>query len=380
MLTVERVRTSTDLDEFITLPRRLYDGRPGFVSPLDIDRRQMLDPAKSAFFTHGIASYWIARQNGTAVGRISAQIDFAADQADAAKIGLFGCLDAVDDREVVASLLSTAEAWLRQRNRHILRGPFLLSINGEPGLMTEGQTEAPVTLLGWHPEYLANHLPDSGYQVATRLLCFVLGDQGDFQFDRRLAELGRARDRASLTVRPLRLDALQSDMEQARQIFNDGWRRNWNFTPATETDVAELISQFKPFIFRDSGFFIDVAGEPAAFVLSIPNIFEITKDLGPRPSIAGWLRLLYRIWLQRYHGFRLVLIGVASKYQSSVVGKLISTVAFEEVRLRMRARQVKELIAGWIVEENQEAIRPLLSLGFRKTRTYNLYEKTFTMR
>lgn len=375
MLTVERVRTRSELNEFIALPRRLYDGLPGFVAPLDLDRRQMLDPKKSAFFTHGVGSYWIARRDGAAVGRISAQIDFAAEGADAAEIGLFGCLDAIDDGEVIAELFRTAEIWLRERQRRIIRGPFLLSINGEPGLMVEGQMEPPVTLLGWHPNYLARHLPDAGYRVATRLLCFLL-DREDFHFDDRLKALGQARARAELTVRPLRLDALQAEMEEARRIFNDGWQRNWNFTPATETDVADLIKQFKPFLFRDSGFFIDIRGEPAAFVLSIPNISEITVDLGPQPSIGGWLRLLYRIWRQRYRGYRLVLIGVVSKYQNSVVGKLISTVAFEEVRLRLRARQVGEVIAGWIVEQNQAAIRPLVSLGFRQTRTYNLYEKT----
>ena len=374
MLTMERVRTLAELNEFIVLPQRLYDGLPGFVAPLDLDRRQLLDHKRSAFFTHGIASYWIARRDGVAVGRISAQIDFAADGANAADIGLFGCLDAVNDREVVAELLRTAEVWLRQRNRRIVRGPFTLSINGEPGLMVEGQQDPPVTLLGWHPDYLAQHLPDAGYNIATRLRCFLLEKQ--FEFDDQLASFGKARARADLTVRPLRLEALQADMEQARRIFNDGWRRNWNFTPATETDVAELIKQFRPFLFRDSGFFIDISGEPAAFVLSIPNIYEITQDLGPRPSISGWLRLLYRIWRQQYRGYRLALIGVASKYQNSIVGKLISTVAFEEVRQRMRARGVEHVIAGWIDETNRAALRPIQSLGFRPTRIYSLYEKT----
>ena len=376
MLTVEPVRTKSELSEFITLPRRLYEGLSGFVAPLDLERRQLLDPTKAAFFRHGVARYWIARRNGSAVGRVSAQIDFAADGPDAPEIGLFGCLDAVDDGEVVAALLKTAETWLRQRNRRIIRGPFLLSINGEPGLLVEGQKEPPVTLLGWHPDYLVRHLPDAGYRVATRLFCYILNILGNFTFDAHLEGLGRARSRADITVRPLRIDALETEIEVGRRIFNDGWRQNWGFTPATESDVADLVKQFKPFLFPDSGFFIEVRGEPAAFVLSIPNIFEITADLGPRPGADGWIRLLYRIWRQRYRGYRLALIGIGAKYQNSVIGALISTVAFEEVRQRMRARQVEEVIAGWIVEQNRAAIRPLESLGFRQTRTYNLYEKT----
>lgn len=373
MLTVEPVRTRAELDEFIALPRRLYEALPGFVAPLDFDRRQLLDPRKSAFFTHGSARYWIAREGNTAVGRISGQIDLAAEGAEAHEIGLFGCLDAVDDGGCVAALLGTAEAWLRQRGRRIVRGPYLLSINGEPGLLAEGQDDPPVTLLGWHPAYLARHLTAAGYRTATRLLCFRLEN---FDLDERLEDLARARSRAEIAVRPLRMTALAEEMEAGRRLFNDGWRHNWGFTPATQSDVADLVKQFRPFLFHDSGFFIDVRGEPAAFVLSIPNVFEITADLGARPSVAGWARLAYRIWRQRYRGYRLALIGIAAKYQSSVVGALISTIAFEEVRRRMRARGVEHVIAGWIDETNRAALRPVQSLGFRPTRIYNLYEKS----
>lgn len=375
MLTIERVRTRAELKDFITLPRRLYEGLPGFVAPLDLERRQLLDPHRSAFFTHGMASYWIARRGEREAGRVSAQIDFAADAPNAHEIGLFGCIDAVDDGEVVSALLRSAEGWLTERGRRIVRGPFLLSINGEPGLLVDGQLHPPVTLLAWHPPYLDRHLQQAGYQTATRLLCYLLKKE-DFAFDDRLEALARARSRAEITVRPLRMDALESEMELARRMFNDGWRQNWAFTPATETDVADMVRQFRPFLFPDSGFFIDIRGEPAAFVLSIPNISEITADLGPRPGLLGWMRLAYRIWRQQYRGFRLALIGITSKYQNSVVGGLISTVAFEEVRRRLRARGTDELIAGWIVEQNQAARRAIEALGFAYTRTYNLYEKS----
>lgn len=375
MVTIDRVRTRAELTDFITLPRRLYDGLAGFVAPLDHERRQLLDPRKSAFFSHGTACYWIARRGGTAVGRVSAQIDLASDAPNAGDIGLFGCLDSIDDGDVVAVLLRCAENWLRERGRRVVRGPFLLSINGEPGLLVDGQLEPPVTLLGWHPTYLGRHLHDAGYGMATRLFCYRLKTE-DFALDGQLEELARARARAEITVRPLRIDSLESEMELGRRIFNDGWRQNWAFTPATESDVADMVRQFRPFLFPDSGFFIDIQGEPAAFVLSIPNIFEITADLGPRPGPLGWIRFISRIWRQQYRGFRLVLIGITSKYQHSVVGGLISTVAFEEVRQRMRARQVDEVIAGWIVEQNLAAKRAIESLGFRYARTYNLYEKT----
>ena len=251
MVTVERVRTRAELTEFIALPRRLYDGMSGFVAPLDHERRQMLDPKKSAFFTHGVASYWIARRGGTAVGRVSAQIDFAADEPDAREIGLFGCLDVVDDGEVVAALLRTAEAWLRERKRRIVRGPFLLSINGEPGLLVEGQGESPVTLLGWHPAYLGRASSQRRLHARQRD-CSASLQAGRIRLRRsppgHLATCGRA-PKSPCAVAARRSPASRNGTGHAASSMTAGGATGVSRRPPNPTS-RDLISQFKPFLFR----------------------------------------------------------------------------------------------------------------------------------
>jgi hypothetical protein len=121
---------------------------PGCVTPLDHERRQLLDPRKSSFFTQGVACHRIARRNrcwpGVGTNR------FRRGRADTREIGMFGCLDAVDDGKVVATLLRAAEDWLRERKCQIIRTPFLLSLATEPGLLIEEQWQSPTTLLGNH--------------------------------------------------------------------------------------------------------------------------------------------------------------------------------------------------------------------------------------
>lgn len=374
---VEQVRTRASLSEFIALPRRLYDGMPGFVAPLDHERRQLLDPEKSAFFTHGVAGYWIARRNGKAVGRISAQIDSAATEPDAHEIGLFGCIDAIDDAEVVASLFRTAEGWLRERGRRIVRGPFLLSINGESGLLVEGQQQAPMVLMPWHPAYLRRHVEAAGYGVAARLLGYML-DMKEFRedpFDSRLEALRRSDFCRKISVRPVRLNALDEDLELARRVFNDAWQKNWGFTPITESDVTEMRKQFRPLLHPKTAFFIDVGGEPAAFCLIIPNLMESAVDLGPRPGPVGWMRFLYRVWKKEFPSYRIILLGIVSKYQNSAIGGLIGAAIFTELRKRPSERGFGKVAAGWILEQNRAARRPIEAIGFRPATTYNVYEK-----
>ena len=361
--------------DFITLPRRIYSGMPGYVAPLDHDRRQMLDPRKSAFFTHGEAAYWIAYRAGQQIGRISAQIDRASEGPEAHEIGLFGCLDAVDDAECVAALLSTAGAWLHERGRRTMRGPFLLSINGESGLLVEGQSLPPVTMLPWHPSYLDRRVQEAGCNPVTSLHCFHCNED-EFTLDQTLEELAAIRSRAQITVRDLRLGNLDAEMEVARQIYNDGWQRNWGFTPATQSDVHALATELKPFLFSDTTFFVDVRGEAAAFMVAIPNVFEITADLGPAPSIFGWGKLLFRVWRQRYRCFRVILLGMVSKYQNSALGAAVATVIFDEVRRRLRARHAAECVLAWVVESNHIPLKAVKSLGFRQTQRYSVYERS----
>jgi len=374
VLKIERVHTRSQLTNFIALPRRIYSGMPGYVAPLDHERRQMLDPRKGAFFTHGEVAYWTATRDGRPVGRISAQIDFAANSPDADNVGLFGCLDAVDDSECVAGLLHTAEAWLYERGRRIARGPFLLSINGEAGLLVEGQLLPPIILLPWHPVYLDGLVRAAGYDSVTSLYCYECTKE-EFEFDENLQDMAKIAARGDIAIRNLRLDNIDADMEVARCIFNDGWQGNWGFTPATESDVRALSAQFKPFLFSDTAFFVDVRGEPAAFVIAIPNVFEITADLGPRPSVLGWAKLVFRIWRKRYRCFRVVLLGMISKYQNSALGAAAAVALFDELRRRLRARHVSECVLGWVVETNHLPLKALRSMGFRQTRAYSLYER-----
>ena len=373
-ITVEPVHTRAQLNEFMTLARHLYQGMPGYVAPLDIERRALLDPRKSPFFTHGYAQYWIARRQGRAVGRISAQIDHLDDTPAKRHIGTFGCLDAVDDGDVVAALLREAESWLRRRGRTVARGPFLLSINGEAGLMTEGHLRPPVTMLGWHPPYLERHVLAAGLARVMRLFCYEADI--DLAAGRQLRAASGKGQHHELKLRNMRLDQLAEDAELGRQLFNDAWHANWGFTPVSPTDIQRSMAEFKPFLGAESGYFMEVKGELAAFALTLPNLFDLMIDIGPAPSPLGWAKLAYRVVKGRYSGYRLAIFGVASKYHNKMLGGRLAAAMIEEWRERMHTKGAKAVLAGWVLENNHRTIRGLLSTGLQNLRGYGVYEKT----
>lgn len=365
-LTVEQVDGRTRLREFIRLPRQLYEGMAGYVPPLDAERRELIDPKKSPFFSHGRAAYWIAYRNGDAVGRISAQIDDVEGPDTPPCLGLFGCLDAIDDREVVETLLHTTEGWLRERGRRIIRGPFILSINGETGMLIEGQSRAPMILMPWHPDYLHRHVAAAGYRTAMRLFSFELDlskitDELDYQ--------GSAPQ--NFTARDMRLGDFQTEMEIARSIYNDGWQRNWGFVPGTKADAEGLARSFKPLLIEQMAIFACDRNEPVGFALTLPNLFDFTADLSASPGLFGWLKLVWRLRRQRYRSFRLVFIGGRQACHHHGLGEFLLA---ETVR-RVRRYGGKELVCSWVLESNAAVIRLLQRFHFSAGATYGVFEK-----
>jgi hypothetical protein len=378
-LIIEPVGTKSQLADFITLPRRLYDGMPGYVAPLDRERYELLDPKKNSFFAHGSAQYWIARCDGRAVGRVSAQIDEIAGPKDPPALGLFGCLDTVDDGEVVAALLGEAESWLRARGRRHVRGPFMLSINGESGLLVEGQAAPPVSLLTWHPAYLDARLREVGYAPVMGLLSYELsGPAIGRDIEKILARLDAMKPGAHFVVRDFRLNDLARDGEIARRLFNDAWQDHWGFTPMTESDVRGMIDGFKSMLFSGCGFFIETAGEPVAFMLTIPNLFDVSGGLGPAPGAVGLAKLVFRLWRQSYKSYNIVLLGVASKYRDTLRGARLASMAIAENFRRLKARGAEAIYASWTLDDNKRMIALLEQFGMKCSRRYNVYEKPLT--
>jgi hypothetical protein len=366
--TIELVSSRTELRDFITLPRRLYRDMPGYVAPLDMERRELIDPKKSPFFSHGRAAYWIARRDGQDMGRISAQIDDLTGPQTPPDLGLFGCLDAVDDEEIVAALLRKAEEWLRMHGRRQVRGPFILSISGESGLLIEGQLEPPMTLMPWHPPYLEKHLLAAGYSRAMRLFSYVLNLKKPAAADSQPQPSAKKSD---LTIRSMRLDDFESEMEIARQIYNDGWQYNWGFVPGTEADAKGLARSFKPFLLPETSFFLCAGKEPVAFALTIPNVFDISADLGAAPGILSWLKFFWRMHRRQYRHFRLAFIGGKAAFHGTGIG---TRTLVETVR-RLKTFGAEEIACAWVLESNAALIRGLQKLGFSTRAAFGVYEK-----
>jgi hypothetical protein len=213
------------------LPRLLYKDHPGFAPPLDAERWTLFAAKLNPHFKLVQSQSWLARKNGKFAGRIFAQIYDEAHAPLGASRAQFGCLDAIDDDEVIAGLTRAAEDWLRQRGAALVHGPFSPSINSEMGLLVQGFEAAPMFFAPWNPAYLGGSLERQGYAKVRDLISYRY-DIGDKD---RVAHVLDERPgwRKRLNIRALDLKKLGKEAAIIVDIFNDAWSENWGFVPFT---------------------------------------------------------------------------------------------------------------------------------------------------
>src|SRR5207302_4472035 len=99
-LQVRPVRSRRDLNMFIRLPWRLYEGCANWVAPLVSERKRHLSRRRNPFFEHAEAEYYLAWRGSEPVGRITAHVDHRLNEFRGNRWGLFGFFESEDDPEV----------------------------------------------------------------------------------------------------------------------------------------------------------------------------------------------------------------------------------------------------------------------------------------
>ena len=373
-VTVRPVQTKKDRKQFVDLAWEVYKDDPAWVPPLKDEVHGLITPGKNPWFEHARAQLWLAERGGKVVGRISAQVDDLVQQHMGQGIGQWGMFEVLDG-EAAAVLIATAEQWLREQGMTRALGPISLSIWDEPGLEIEGFAEPPTAMMGHHrPEYRA-WIEAAGYSKAKDLITYELDiTHWDDPMIDRLIDMGERNKR--IRIRMVDKSKFDTEARLILNLLNDAWSNNWGYVPLTEAEIKYAGKKLKPIIFNELVRVAEVDGEPVAFMLTIPDINELTKDLNGELFPFNFIKLLWRLRKPRTRRLRVPLMGVAKKLHHT---RLASQLAFMMIEYTRRdavskyGARVGEF--GWILEDNKGMLSIAQLPGAAVNHRYRIYEK-----
>ena len=341
--------------------------------------RGLIDPRKNPWFGHAEAEFFLAERGGKAVGRISAQVDqlvlaMPEEQGGGPGTGHWGMFEA-EDEEAASALIAAAEAWLRARGMTRAMGPMSLSIWDEPGLLIKGHDHAPTVMMGHHRAEYQPWIEAAGYGAAKDLFTYEIEiDQPLPPLVERIVASGERNGR----IRIREVDKSRFDEEAALilNILNEAWSDNWGFVPLTDAEIAYAGKKLKPIVFNDLIRVAEVEGEPVAFMMTLPDLNELTRDLGGSLLPFGWAKLLWRLRKPKVRTMRVPLMGVVKRLQST---RLASQLAFMMIEYTRRPAVTRYGASrgefGWVLDDNQGMRAISDAIQGHTNRIYRIYQK-----
>jgi hypothetical protein len=368
------VLTKHDRKQFLDVPFALYGKGSNWVAPLYFERFEHLDPKKNPYFKHAEAQLFLAEVNGKPVGRISAQICQLHLERHKDAAGQFGFLEAADDREVFTALFGVAQNWLRSRGMKRVRGPFSFSINDEMGLLIKGFDRPPSMMMGHAFPYYATRVEEAGFGKVKDVIAYDFDTAKPLQRTLTMA-YERALRSKDIQVRALDKKNLDRDLAIIMGIFNDAWSSNWGFIPFTAEEVKALGVNFKMLLKNEYIAIASYRGEPAAFVVTVPNINEWFDGLGGKLLPFGWAKIAKNVIKGKPKTIRMPLMGIRKQFHGSLLGSSLALTVIETVRRYHTSRGVTNGELSWILEDNLPMRHIIETFGAVPYKTYRIYEK-----
>ena len=361
------------LRRFIEVPYRVHRDDRLWIPPLRMERAQAFSPRHNDFFKTADVGLFIAQLDGSDVGRISAQLDPLLAQAGMAGTGHFGCISAIDNADVFAALVQAAGDFLRARGVRRMLGPFSMSIKEETGLLVQGFETPPMLMMGHDPAYAGAHLERLGFSKEKDMHAYI-ADLSNPLSKSGGAMLRRTPSR-NVVLRGLNFSDYENEIRTLVDIFNDSWSGNWGFVPMTQAETSTLGKHLRLLLDKRLVRFAEVDGQPAGFIVVLPNINEAIRDLRGNLLPLGWIKLLWRLKIQGLTSARVPLMGVRRSVSGTMLGAAIPMHLIASVWEPAREMGIRQVELSWILEDNLAMRHILDKFGARPYKTYRIYGK-----
>jgi GNAT superfamily N-acetyltransferase len=372
-IAVRQVTTRSERMAFVKLPWLVYQGDPNWVPPLISDQLAYLDPQKNKYFSQAEIALFYAQRGKQVVGSIAVFIDPRIIEATGEKAGGFGFFEVIHDYEVAKPLLEAACDWQRIRGMPLMRGPTNFKDNENPGVLIEGADCPPVMLEAHTPLYYKDFLERFGFEKDHDLYAWrAFREQIGAELENIPPDLARvaevARKAAKVTIRKVRMDHWEEEIDTALSLFNATLKKLPGFSPMTKADFDRLAGNMKIFIDPDLALFAEAEGKPIGFCVAIPDVNQVLIRLNGRLFPVNWLRVKPLIRKINVASFKLM--GLLEEYRH----RGIDAILYLEV-VKAIFNKGYTWLDGSITSEYNPAINLLANrLGAERYKHYRIYQ------
>jgi len=265
--------------------------------------------------------------------------------------------------------MERAKAFLKERGRDDMVGPFDLSTNYLAGVLVDAFDKEPGVQMPYNPPYYDALLKKAGVTQAKDLWQWWLDSATPLP--EKVARVSdKVRKRNNIDVREMDLGNWDVEVERVLKIYNDAWEDNWGFVPMGDAEFRHLAADLKMVIQPGMALMAEVDGEPIAFCITIKNLNQALRGLNGSLVPLGGLKMWWRLDIAKsVDTGRLIVMGIKSGYRR----RGADSVLFVETHRNANKLGWLGAEIGWTLDDNDMVNRAIEAMKGTKIKTYRIY-------
>ncbi len=364
-----KLKHRSQVHQFLDLPFRLYRETPQWVPPLAGEARRMLDPRRHPFYWHSEAAFFLAMENGRAIGRLAVLDNRHYNDYNHERTAFFYLFECENNPEAAQALFDSACEWALRRGLEKMSGPKGFTPFDGIGLLVKGFEHRPAFGLPYNLPYYPALVEAAGFLPAGEMVSGYLNASIPFpEKIHRASELIQKRRGLQVARYRTRGD-LRQLVPRLQALYNNALEGTTGNVPLTDEEAKTLAGQLLWFADPKLIKIIMKDDEPVGFLFAYPDISAALQRTGGRLFPLGWIDLLLE--LRRTRWININGAGMIEKYR----GLGGTAILFSEMQKSVLEGVFEHADLVQIGVENDKMQRELRDLGINFYKTHRLYER-----
>jgi ribosomal protein S18 acetylase RimI-like enzyme len=320
-ITITEIHTLDLLKQFVNFPYQLYENCPYWVPSIRSNVLNTLHWKKNPAFAYCKAKYWLAYKDGKIAGRIAGILNPRFEERFQRRYARFGWFDFIDDPEVSAALLRTAEDWARSEKQEAIHGPLGFTNLDPEAMLVEGFNETATLAASYHYPYYKEHLEHAGYSKDTDYVEFEIKvPEGKVEKISKLAEIVAKRNNLHFLNAKNKKELLRF-APQIFEVMEEAYL-HYGVTPLTREQVDAYIDQYLGIIPpKFVPVVLDEQERMVAFGIAMPSLSKAMQQNKGKLFPFGFIPVLRA--LRKNDKADLYLIAIRPTYQGMGVNSML---------------------------------------------------------
>lgn len=314
---IRKVEGNKLMDEFIRVPRIIYQDCPQYVPDLDSDVRKLFDVRETPGLEFSDIQPFIAYRDGKLAGRVVGIVNRKANKRWETKNVRFSMIEFVDDMEVSRALLQAVEEWGRTHGMEMMQGPLGITDFDKEGMLVEDFDMIGSINTIYNPEYYHRHMEALGLEKEVDWLQVHIDIPQDVPARyARVAQYAREQIRLRLIKLTNKQIFEEGYGKRVFDLLNEAYKPIFGFSALSPKQMDRFLNkyikmvdkQLIPVILNDKDEMVGVA-------VSMGSLSKSMQKTHGRLLPFGWYHLVKALKWHHEDNAEMLLIAIRPDYQ-----------------------------------------------------------------